>query len=125
MMGRSKRLRATAPAEICGATLWPLQPSRVADALKHKCALVCISAVLLISTAPVSAQGTIEEREACTPDVFRLCSSFIPDPPAITACLQRRKVDLSNDCRKVIFPISRIDGSGSDPKFRDRVRDGQ
>ena len=34
---------------------------------------------LAASALPALAQGTAEERQACTPDVFRLCSSEIPN----------------------------------------------
>jgi hypothetical protein len=74
-------------------------------------AIVC-GAVFGLMT-PLSAQGTLGEREACTPDVFRLCSSFIPDPSAITSCLRTRKPDLSAACRKVLFPTTRPDDLGA------------
>jgi len=32
--------------------------------------------------------GTPEQQEACKPDVFRLCSSYIPDAERIAACLR-------------------------------------
>jgi hypothetical protein len=47
-------------------------------------------------------QGTPEERHACTPDVFRLCTEFIPDPTRITACLHQKVRDLSPACRVVM-----------------------
>jgi hypothetical protein len=63
------------------------------------------TATLLAAVAlgsPALAQGTAEQRAACTPDVFRLCSSDIPNVPAIVACLQREKANLSNPCRLVM-----------------------
>jgi hypothetical protein len=84
--------------------------------LKRKCYLVCLSGALFaLATSPLCAQGTPEQREACTPDVFRLCGSFIPDPSAITACLKKRKADLSNNCRQVLYPVARPDEAGSRP----------
>ena len=47
-------------------------------------------------------QGTAEEREACTPDAFRLCGAFIPDADKITACLKSNRSQLSPAC-KVVF----------------------
>jgi hypothetical protein len=44
-------------------------------------------------------QGTAEQRRACTPDVYRLCAGEIPNVAAITACLQRKKGNLSAACR--------------------------
>ncbi|KWV54744.1 hypothetical protein AS156_06695 [Bradyrhizobium macuxiense] len=45
---------------------------------------------------------TTEEKEACIDDVFRLCSSHIPDRTAITACLRAKQANLSKQCRYVI-----------------------
>jgi len=60
-------------------------------------------AVLFCAT-PAFAQesrGTPEQRAACTPDAFRLCSRYIPDPTAVEYCLRQNKSDLSNACRSV------------------------
>jgi hypothetical protein len=46
-------------------------------------------------------QGTPEQRAACTPDAFRLCSAYIPDPARVEGCLRLRKADLSDACRAV------------------------
>jgi hypothetical protein len=46
--------------------------------------------------------GTKEEQDACTPDVFRLCSAAIPDEPRIVACLNRNLSKLSPACRSVM-----------------------
>jgi len=65
----------------------------------------CTSLCLLLATAwPArsSSQGTSEQRQACTPDVFRLCSSFIPNADDITTCLRERRSELSDACRQVI-----------------------
>lgn len=97
-----------------------LGPTRMKGALQRTSTLVCAAGVLLVLVTPLVAQGTSEEREACTPDVFRLCSSFIPDPTAITGCLRRKKSDLSVHCRNVIFPLTRLEdvsaGSNSPEK---------
>ncbi|SDJ18544.1 hypothetical protein SAMN05216338_104216 [Bradyrhizobium sp. Rc2d] len=47
------------------------------------------------------AQGTPEQRRACTPDVYRLCAGEIPNVRAITACLRRNRASLSEACRSV------------------------
>jgi hypothetical protein len=46
--------------------------------------------------------GTKEEQEACTPDVYRLCSEHIPDEDKIVACLKQNKKKLTPACRKVV-----------------------
>jgi hypothetical protein len=51
--------------------------------------------------APAFSLGTLEQRRACTPDVYRLCAGEIPDVRAITACLRRQKANLSEACRAV------------------------
>ena len=46
-------------------------------------------------------RGTMEQQMACTPDVWRLCSSEIPDVSRITACLRQNTPQLSSGCRAV------------------------
>ena len=43
-----------------------------------------------------------EARQMCTGDAFRLCSSEIPNIPAITACMHKNKAQLSTGCRTVM-----------------------
>jgi len=50
------------------------------------------------------AQGTADEKEACQPDVFRLCSQYIPDVDRIVACLNASGPRLSPACHAVMFP---------------------
>jgi hypothetical protein len=64
---------------------------------------VAISVLTSTFAAPAWSQGTPQQRRACTPDVFRLCSSFIPDADRITACLVSRQRDLSEACTIVII----------------------
>jgi len=44
---------------------------------------------------------TSEQRIACTPDAFRLCSSEIPNIDGITACMRKQKSSLSAACKAV------------------------
>ena len=46
-------------------------------------------------------RGSEKDRNACIPDVFRLCSQFIPNATQITICLQQNGRDLSPGCRAV------------------------
>ncbi|MCA1549707.1 hypothetical protein I6F36_23015 [Bradyrhizobium sp. BRP19] len=41
---------------------------------------------------------TQEEQQACTPDAMRLCGEFVPNVDAITACMIKRKAQLSPQC---------------------------
>jgi hypothetical protein len=43
-----------------------------------------------------------EDREACTPEVHRLCGQYIPDREAIVQCLKHNMRNLVPACRKVM-----------------------
>ena len=64
-------------------------------------------ALLVVGAASVSAQegpeyrGTQDQQMACMGDVFRLCSSDIPNVSRIVSCLQREKPQLTAACRAV------------------------
>ena len=76
---------------------WMLRPMRLAQ--------LCGSLTLLSTTAspaPCFAQGTLEQRLACTPDVLRLCSAFIPNADEITTCLREKNAELSDACRTAV-----------------------
>jgi hypothetical protein len=45
-----------------------------------------------------SAEVSQAVQQACTPDAMRLCSEFIPDRAKITACMIRRRRELSSEC---------------------------
>jgi hypothetical protein len=63
---------------------------------------------LVFSVGEAAAQqeyrGTEQQQTACTPDVFRLCWSEIPNVTQIVACLVREKPRLSEGCRAVFEP---------------------
>ena len=63
---------------------------------------VCLLAAPILAATGASAEVTSSEREACTPDVFRLCSAYIPNAGAIANCLRAEKPRLSPACRTVI-----------------------
>jgi hypothetical protein len=46
-------------------------------------------------------RGTFAQQMACTPDVFRLCGSEIPDVGRIVACLRQNQTQLGAPCRAV------------------------
>jgi hypothetical protein len=81
------------------------------------------AAVALLMTSPDSliAQGTPEERAACTPDVLRLCSAFIPDADQITACLRQRNAELSDACRQIILAGMKPSNNGGSAGARGRI----
>jgi hypothetical protein len=60
---------------------------------------------LAVSTSSVgrAQDGTADERQACEPDVNRLCSEFSPDKDKIIMCLNQKMRQLSPACRSVIL----------------------
>jgi len=67
--------------------------------------LASLIAVAVVAGAePALAQGTEQEREACTPDAMRLCGQFIPDAGRIETCLRNAGPRLSPACYAVFYP---------------------
>jgi hypothetical protein len=58
-------------------------------------------ALLAVSNSASHAFSS-EARQMCTSDAFRLCSSEIPNIPAVTACMRKNKSNLSPGCRAVM-----------------------
>lgn len=63
---------------------------------------------LVFGSAVFAQQGTAADREACTPDAFRLCGRYIPDADAVATCLHNAGPRLSPGCYAVFYP-SRAD----------------
>jgi hypothetical protein len=70
---------------------------------KSNCLSIAAAAIFLCATSAFAQenQGTPEQRAACTPDAFRLCAGYIPDPTRVEQCLRQNKSDLSDTCRSV------------------------
>lgn len=82
--------------------------------VKPKTACLFVIASLIPSLAQAQQhRGSPEDQLACTPDVYRLCSQYIPDEDDIVACLQRKKPQLSEGCHAV---FSRPDTAAPAPK---------
>ena len=62
-----------------------------------------LAATLLISSSAGFAQGTPEQRAACTGDAFRLCSSEIPSVSRVTSCMKLNFSKLSDGCKAVFL----------------------
>src|SRR5260370_6317942 len=58
---------------------------------------------LCLTMLPAVSQAFTQQdqRQLCTGDVFRLCSSEIPNVERITACMHRQRANLSEGCRRV------------------------
>src|SRR5690242_6042480 len=65
-------------------------------------AALALLIILGSAGSALAAQGTPEQRRACTPDVYRLCAGEIPNVRAITACMIRNKANLSPACRALM-----------------------
>jgi hypothetical protein len=63
--------------------------------------VVAAVAVTLTAISTAAFAESLAQREACTPDVFRLCSDYIPDRDSIVQCLTRNTGRLSPGCRSV------------------------
>lgn len=62
-------------------------------------ARLALCALALVAATPAIAEGTQAQRDACTPDVMRLCGEDIPDVPRIIACLRRERAKVSAACQ--------------------------
>lgn len=76
-----------------------------------------VSRILLIAVFGLSTlasarafEVTDQQRAACTPDAFRLCSSAMPDANRVAACMIAKQASLSAPCRAV-FAAARSEGS--------------
>ena len=68
----------------------------------RQAALVAAFAVSFSAISTQSFAFSAEARQMCTGDAFRLCSSEIPNIPAITACMVKQRASLSAGCRTVM-----------------------
>jgi hypothetical protein len=66
--------------------------------------LVAAAALMVYGPTSAFAQGTDQQRDACTPDAFRLCGQFIPDADRVAACLRNAGPRLSPACYVVFNP---------------------
>jgi hypothetical protein len=74
-----------------------------------------LTGVALLAVLPTASHAFTEDdqRRLCTGDVFRLCSSEIPDRDRIVACMQRQRASLSDGCRSVFGKPSEKSASAS------------
>ncbi len=63
---------------------------------------LALAFVLLVASIPVAmAQGSPQERQACTRDAQRLCRQDLGNDGAVQGCLQMNRAKLSKSCRQV------------------------
>src|SRR6202035_4150509 len=100
----------------CRVRGWPRRrASRESMGVSHMrstlASMLCLAAGLFVCAGPgfaqnydpdrVASQGDAKAREACTPDVMRLCNDYVPDIPEIVACLKRQRANLSPACGEI------------------------
>ena len=54
----------------------------------------------VVVSAPAWAQGTSQQRSACTDDAYRFCEAQIPVAEDVAACLRAHYAGLSPACRQ-------------------------
>jgi hypothetical protein len=63
---------------------------------------LALALMLLVTSIPLAlAQGTPQERQACTRDAQRLCRKDLGNDGAVQGCLQLNRARLSVGCRRV------------------------
>ncbi len=73
-------------SEICHDSMFFKRQPLCRRPARRVAAALCAAAVLAMMGTPAGAE-TFAQRQACKPDVFRLCSQFILDREAITQYL--------------------------------------
>lgn len=64
--------------------------------------VLAAATITLMTASAAMAQGTTQEREACTPDVRRLCKSAGGETFVVLACLKQNRAKLSKACQQVL-----------------------
>jgi hypothetical protein len=63
---------------------------------------LALALVMLVTSIPVAlAQGSPEERQACTRDAQHFCRKDLGNDGAVQSCLQTNRARLSKSCRQV------------------------
>jgi len=74
--------------------------------LTRKLRQAAVMLAFAVSVSALSSRASFafsaEAQQMCTGDAFRLCSSDIPNIPAITACMLKHRTQLSSGCRTVM-----------------------
>lgn len=69
-------------------------------------ATALLAIATLVLPAAASAQGTPEQRAACTGDAFEFCGAEIPDATRVEACLRKNIRKISPACQSMFRPAS-------------------
>jgi hypothetical protein len=63
--------------------------------------VLTVGALATVSGSLHAEEGTAVQRAACTPDVFRYCTAFIPNHAMIENCLRHNSWRLNKKCKAV------------------------
>ena len=74
----------------------------LAKTIRHAGLMLAFAVSVSALSSTSSFAFSAEAQQMCTGDAFRLCSSEIPNIPAITACMVKHRADLSAGCRAVM-----------------------
>jgi hypothetical protein len=67
--------------------------------------MLAVALALAVAMWPAASQAyTPEQQQACSGDAMQLCGEFVPDVDRITACMIRKKSQLSPGCRVYFRP---------------------
>jgi hypothetical protein len=77
-----------------------MKPARLKGiSLFRLAAMIGLAGAAAFTPLPAAAQGSAQQQAACTPDALRLCGEFVPDVAKISACMGRKRAQLSPACR--------------------------
>lgn len=80
---------------------------RIGSWITHAGSVLVIAGLSLGAVADAQAfEVTEAQKEACTPDAFRLCSAEIPDANRVAACMAAKQSQLSAPCRAVFVSFN-------------------
>jgi hypothetical protein len=97
-------IERTAPEQLRAVGDWSISTGgSIMPSFKIAGLVTCV-ALLGSGAAWAQEQGTEAQREACTPDAFRLCGQLIPDATRIESCLRDAGPRLSPACYVVFNP---------------------
>ena len=74
--------------------------------------MLAATSLALVTLTSASYAYTQEQAQRCTGDAMRLCGSEIPDVDRITACMAKKRAQLSEGCRAV-FRVDPSDRTAS------------
>src|SRR5712691_11050709 len=80
----------------------PTMTALITRTIRQAAFVVAFAASISALSSTSSFAYTAEAQQMCTGDAFRLCSSEIPNIPAITACMKKNRANLSTGCRAVM-----------------------